>query len=67
MATNETIRCYCLSKNGNMHCPLTKDKKDLEQTFNYKVMGEEIMWVDIDKKFVCHEERKPSCKNCPFK
>ena len=64
---NGVVRCYCLSRNGKMHCPLTTERKDLEQTFNYRVQGEEIIWVDIDKKFVCPEERKPHCKNCPFK
>ena len=62
-----TTKCYCLSKNGNMHCPLTTDKSELERTFNYQVRGEAIQEVEIDNKFVCEEERKPYCKSCPFK
>ena len=50
-----------------MHCPLTTERRDLEQTFNYQVRGEEILQVEIDKKFVCKDERKDYCKNCPFK
>ena len=65
---NNVVRCYCLrDHNGNMHCPLTTDERDLMHTFNYFVRDEEIIWVDIDKSFVCKEERKDSCKNCPFK
>ena len=50
-----------------MVCPLTTDRSDLEKTFNYQVRGEEIIEVEIDDTFVCKEERKPHCKNCPFK
>ena len=65
---NDVVRCYCLqTREGKMHCPLTTDEKDLENTFNYRVRGEKIIWVDIDKYFVCNDERKDYCKNCPFK
>lgn len=65
---SETIKCYCLqTRSGNMICPLTTDRSDLEKTFNYQVRGEEILEVEIDKSFVCTDERKPHCKNCPFK
>ena len=64
----DTIRCYCIkTTKGNIICPLTTERKDLENTFNYRVRGDEIIWVDIDKSFVCKEERKAHCKNCPFK
>ena len=63
----KTIKCFCLSDKGKMHCPLTTDRTDLERTFNYNVRGEEILEVEIDKAFVCKEERKDYCKNCPFK
>ena len=63
---SDVIRCYCLSKNGKMHCPLTQDRAELERTFNYQVRGEDIVWVDIDVNFVCHDERKEYCKSCPF-
>ena len=66
MAEN-TIKCFCLSNKGKMHCPLTTDRKDLERTFNVQVRGEEIIEVEIDKYFVCKDERKDYCKNCPFK
>lgn len=64
-----TVKCYCLKvhRSGNLICPLTTERKDLEHTFNYVVHGDEIMEVEIDDRFVCKEERKPSCKNCPFK
>lgn len=62
-----TIKCYCLSNRGKMHCPLTTEREDLERTFNYQVRGEEILSVEIDDAFVCEEERKDRCKNCPFK
>lgn len=61
----DVVRCYCFSKNGKPHCPLTTDEKDLKKYFNYFL--EDIMWVDIDKSFVCHEERKDHCAKCPFK
>ena len=61
----EVVRCWCYSKNGEPHCPLTTDEQDLKRYFNYFL--EDIIWVDIDKSFVCHEERKEHCKNCPFK
>lgn len=44
-----------------------REREDLERTFNYKVRGEEITEVEIDDAFVCEEERKDHCKNCPFK
>lgn len=62
-----TIKCYCLSNGGKMHCPLTTEREDLERTFNYQVRGEEILSVEIDDAFVCKEERKDHCNNCPFK
>ena len=63
-----TTKCFCLrTLQGKMICPLTTDRKDLEQTFNYQVRGDEIIEVEIDNGFVCHEERKNYCKNCPFK
>ena len=61
----DVVRCWCYSKNGEPHCPLTTDEQDLKRYFNYFL--EDIVWVDIDKSFVCHEERKEHCKNCPFK
>lgn len=62
------VKCYCLqTREGYMHCPLTTERKDLERTFNYQVRGEEIIEVTIDSSFVCSEERKPDCINCPFK
>jgi hypothetical protein len=64
--TEGCIRCYCLSNNGKLHCPLTTEREDLERTFNYQVRGEDIVWVDIDEKFVCTDKRTDSCKNCPF-
>lgn len=66
--TTKSVSCYCLSsKNGNLHCPLSTDKRSLELTFNYQVRGESIVAVEIDPSFVCDDERKPYCKNCPFK
>ena len=62
-----TIVCYCLSDRGRLHCPLTTDRSDLERTFNHQVRGEDIVRVEIDPAFVCHEARTPHCKNCPFK
>lgn len=64
-----TVKCYCLKvrRSGNLICPLTTERKDLEHTFNHVVQGDEIMEVEIDDRFVCKEERKPSCENCPFK
>ena len=50
-----------------MHCPLTTEREGLERTFNYQVRGEEIIEVEIDDTFVCKEERKDYCKDCPFK
>ena len=50
-----------------MICPLTTKREDLEKTFNYQVRGDEIISVEIDSSFVCKEERKADCKNCPFK
>lgn len=66
---NNVIKCYCLKvrQTGNMICPLTTDIRDLKTTFNYQVRGDEIIEVGIDKSFVCTDERKPHCKNCPFK
>lgn len=61
------IKCFCLSNKGNMHCPLTTERADLEHTFNYQVRDEEIIEVEIDPAFKCGEERKDYCKNCPFK
>lgn len=67
MKNNDIVKCFCLrSRTGKMHCPLTTDKSDLERTFNYQVRGEEIIEVGIDKAFVCKDERKAHCKNCPF-
>ena len=64
----KSIRCYCLmTAGGKMHCPLTTEKKTLENTFNFRVRGEQIIWVDIDENFVCKENRKDYCKDCPFK
>ena len=64
----DVVRCYCLrTREGNMHCPLTTEREDLERTFNYQVRGEEIIWVDIDKSFVCTDKRSRHCVNCPFK
>ena len=63
-----TKRCYCLrTRNGNMICPLTTERRDLEKTFNYQVRGDEIIEVEVDNDFVCNEERTDRCKNCPFK
>ena len=62
-----TINCYCLSDKGRIHCPLTTEREDLKRTFNYQVRGEEILEVGIDDTFVCNDERKDYCKNCPFK
>lgn len=61
-----TITCYCLCNNGRMHCPLTTDPFELENTFNHRVRGEDVIWVKIDKDFVCTDKRTDSCKNCPF-
>lgn len=64
----ETIKAFCLrTRNGNMICPLSTKREDLEKTFNYQVRGAEIISVDIDSTFVCKEERIDHCKNCPFK
>lgn len=65
----DCIKCYCIKvrQTGNLICPLTTVRKDLENTFNYRVRGDEIIEVYIDKAFVCDNERKPHCKNCPFK
>lgn len=63
----EVVKCYCLmSLNGNLHCPLSTDVKYLENTFNTKI-GEIVVNVEINNAFVCYEERKESCKYCPFK
>lgn len=62
-----TIKCYCLSNKGNLHCPLTTEPDDLRHTFNFFVHDEMIVEVEVDDAFKCDEERKPSCKNCPFK
>ena len=64
---SDVIRCYCLSNGGRLHCPLSTDRRTLELTFNYQVRQENIVWVDIDKNFVCTDERKSSCEKCPFK
>ena len=64
----DTIKCYCLEgRNGNLHCPLSTDVRSLELTFNVSVRGEGIREVEIDKAFVCKDERKSYCNNCPFK
>ena len=63
----KNIKCYCLSNRGNLHCPLTTDRHDLEVTFNYQVHGEAIAEVEIDTAFKCDEKRTKNCKNCPFK
>lgn len=66
--SNLTIKCYCLEgKAGNLHCPLSTSKRDLELTFNYQVRGESIREVEIDADFVCNDARRSYCKNCPFK
>ena len=62
-----TIRCYCLSDKGKMHCPLSTDRSSLECTFNHQVRGEEILEVEIDDAFVCEKKRDKMCENCPFK
>ena len=62
-----TIKCYCLSNRGKLHCPLTTVRRDLENTFNYQVRGEDIVVVEIDDAFVCTDERNRRCENCPFK
>lgn len=62
-----TTKCYCLSFRGNLHCPLTTDKSELERMFNYQVRGEAIQEVEVDNEFVCTNERKSYCKSCPFK
>lgn len=61
-----TIKCYCLSNRGNLHCPLTTEPADLEKTFNYRVLDEDIVSVEIDDAFVCTNERNHSCAKCPF-
>lgn len=64
----KTIKALCLrTRNGKMICPLTTKREDLEKTFNYQVRGDEIISIEIDSSFVCKEERKEHCKNCPFK
>lgn len=64
----DTIKCYCLrTKEGKMHCPLSTDRASLRHTFNFMVRGEEIVDVEVDKAFVCKDERKSYCNNCPFK
>lgn len=64
----ETIKAFCLrTRKGNMICPLTTKREDLEKTFNYQVRGDEIISVEIDSTFVCKVERNDDCKNCPFK
>lgn len=63
--SEDTVRCWCFSKNGNPHCPLTTNQDDLKHYFNYFM--EDIVWVDIDKAFVCDEERTKHCEHCPFK
>ena len=61
------VNCYCLSNNGHLHCPLSDDAHYLESFFNVQVRGEQVVPVGIDKSFVCKEERKHTCKHCPFK
>lgn len=64
----ESVKCYCLqTRQGNMHCPLTTERRDLERTFNYQVCGEQIVEVEVDEDFVCEEVRTERCDNCPFK
>lgn len=58
------VRCWCFAKNGEPHCQLITDEQDLKKYFNY--FTEDIIWVDVDKKFVCNETRKEHCKHCPF-
>lgn len=63
----EVVKCYCIMEfNGNLHCPLSTDVKYLENTFN-TLIGGVVVNVEINKAFVCQEERKESCKYCPFK
>lgn len=63
-----TVKAFCLrTRQGKMICPLTTERSDLEKTFNYQVRGEEIIEVEIDDTYVCKEERKAHCENCPFK
>lgn len=61
---NGVVRCWCFSKHGEPHCPLTTNPNDLYGYFNK--FFEDIVWVDIDKDFVCEAERTEHCKNCPF-
>lgn len=64
----ESVKCYCLkTRKGDLICPLTTEREDLSRTFNHQVLGHEIVKVEIDKGFVCKEERKDHCKHCPFK
>lgn len=63
----EVVGCYCLINDGELHCPLTTEREDLEKTFNYKVRGERIAYIEVNKDFVCHNERNKDCEHCPFK
>lgn len=64
----ESVKCFCLqTRRGNLICPLTTNREDLEKTLNYKVLGDAIVEVDINKDFVCPQKRTEHCKNCPFK
>lgn len=63
----EVVKCYCIMAfNGNLHCPLSTDVKYLEDTI-YTKIGGIVVNVEINKAFVCQEERNESCKYCPFK
>lgn len=67
MSKTKVIRCWCLKGRNGFHCPLTTDRSELERTFNYRVRGEEIVWVDIDASFVCPDEKNEGkCHGCPF-
>ena len=61
------IKVYCLSNRGDLHCPLSTDRRFLELTFNHQVRGEDIVELGIDPDFRCDMERRETCKNCPFR
>ena len=63
--SKDTIKVYCFSKHGEPHCPLVTRESDLRNYFNY--FTEDIIWMEIDKSFVCEDERTRHCKNCPFR
>lgn len=60
------VRCCCYFRNGEPHCPLATNEKDLDSLHLFNSFIEPVGYVDIDKAFVCHGTRKDTCKHCPF-